>query len=336
MVGCKVGAKNTLDRNYLFLAEKRGAQVFPERKVERIEPMEGGGYKLHTVRSTSIWRKDRRVFTAQKVVVSAGVLGSVNLLLKNKQEGTLSKLSNQLGAFVRTNSEAILGVTQKKAEQDFTAGIAIGSRADLDEHTHLEPCRYPPGSNALAFITTPLTDGGGSTPRWLRWFGENLKSPVDALRGLWPGDWSKRTVVLLVMQNLDNQLRLVRQWRWWWPFDKGLSTVLPDGQKPAPTYIPLANTAARTMAAKVGGMARSSITEALLDVPTTAHILGGCAMGKSAEDGVIDWKCQVFGYEGLYVVDGSMIGANLGVNPSLTITALAEHAMSHIPPKAHT
>lgn len=333
MVGCKVGAKNTLDRNYLYLAEKKGCQIFPERRVERIEPMADGGYRVHTVRSTSLLFKDPRSYTAKGVVVSAGVLGSVNLLLKNKQEGTLPKLSAQLGAFVRTNSEAILGVSQRQKDQDFSKGVAIGSRVDLDEHTHLEPCRYPAGSGVLALITTPLTDGGGSSPRWWEWFKNVLKAPLDAIRGISPFGWAERTVVLLVMQNLDNRLGLQRRWRWWWPFSKGLTTEIPEGQEAVPTYIPAANAAAKAMSAQLGGLARSSVTEALLNVPTTAHILGGCAMGKSAEDGVIDWRCRVFGYENLLVVDGSMIGANLGVNPSLTITAIAEHAMSHVEKK---
>jgi cholesterol oxidase len=332
MVGCKVGAKNTLDQNYLYLAEKKGAKILPERKVTRIEPVEGG-YRVTTESSTAWLQKDRQVHTARKVVVSAGVLGSVNLLMKCKEEGALPGLSAQLGSFVRTNSEAILGVTLKNEAANFSEGIAIGSRADLDEHTHVEPCRYPPGSDALSLITTPLTDGGGSTPRWLKWLGNHLKAPGDAVRGIWPLGWSKRTAILLVMQTLNNHMSLKRTWRWWWPLQRGLATEQTAGQK-VPTYIPAANEAIRAMAAKVDGVARSSVTEALLDIPTTAHILGGCAMGRDAGDGVIDAHCEVFGYPGLYVVDGSMIGANLGVNPSLTITAIAEHAMSHIPEKS--
>ena len=334
MVGCRQNAKNTLDKNYLYLAERRSAQILPERRVTRIEPLPGGGYRVHSERSTALLFKDRQTHTTKNLVLSAGVLGTVDLLLECRDNGWLPALSPALGRRVRTNSEAILGVTQKTAKEDFSQGIAIGSRMDLDPHTHMEPVRYPPGASALALITTPLTDGGGSIPRWLRWIWAHLLAPLTALRALWPGGWSQRTVILLVMQTLENELRLSKRRRWFWPFWKTFSTELPPGQKGAPTWIPAANQAAREMAETHQGAARSSLPEALLDIPTTAHILGGCAMGKDATEGVIDWRCRVFGYEGMYVIDGSMIGANLGVNPSLTITAIAEHAMSHVEGKA--
>jgi cholesterol oxidase len=333
MVGCKNGAKNTLDKNYLFFAEKKGATVVPERRVVKVEPMPGGGYRVHTERSTAWLFKDRKVYTAKGVVFSAGVLGTVDLLLKCKEMGALPKLSERLGDFVRTNSEAILGVTARDSEAKMFAGVAIGSKIALDDHTTLEPCRYPAGSDSLALITTPLTDGGPGAPRWRKWLGNLLRRPGEAVVGLWPRGWAKRSVILLVMQTLDNHLRVRRGRRWFWPFGKQLVTQIPDGQPPVPTYIPAANEAARGIARALGAIPRSSITEAALDVPTTAHILGGCAMGADAADGVIDARCRVHGYDGLMVVDGSMIGANLGVNPSLTITALAEHAMSHVPRK---
>lgn len=333
MVGCRPGGKNTLDKNYLWLAERRGATIFPERRVVRIEPLAEGGYRVTTERSTRWLRRDRRVHTARGVVVSAGVLGSVDLLLKCKEDGALPKLSDALGHYVRTNSEAILGVTAHDPRAQLNPGVAIGSSVELDEHTHLEPVRYPTGSDSLALITTPLTEGGGRVPRWVRWLGTLATRPLDVLRGLWPFGWAERSIILLVMQTLDNHLR-VRRGRWWLKgFARGLVTDVPAGQPPVPTFIPAANAAARAIAAQVGGTARSSITEAVLDVPTTAHILGGCAMGRDATDGVVDAKCRVFGYEHLMVIDGSTIGANLGVNPSLTITALAEHAMSHVPKK---
>ena len=330
MIGCRVGAKNTLDRNYLYLAEKEGATILPERRVTRVEPMEGGGYRVTSERSTSL-RKDRRVHTARGVVFSAGVLGTVNLLLKCKEEGALPKLSERLGDFVRTNSEAILGVTTK--DRKMNEGVAIGSQIALDDHTHLEPVRYSTGSDALALITTPLTDGGAGAPRWARWLGTIARSPGQALSSLLPFGWAEKTVILLVMQSLDNHLKVRRGRSWLWPFGRSLVTSVPDGQPPAPTFIPAANAAARALAEALDGTPRSSITEAVLDVPTTAHILGGAAMGRDASDGVIDEKCRVFGYDHLMVCDGSMIGANLGVNPSLTITALTEHAMSHVPRK---
>lgn len=333
MVGCRHGAKNTLDKNYLWLAEKLGCVIVPERRVTRVEPRPEGGWNVHTERSTAWFFKDRRVYTADNVVVSAGVLGSVELLLKCKEEGALPKLSDQLGCYVRTNSEAILGVTANDRDATLNEGIAIGSRADLDEHTHFEPVRYPAGSDVLALITTPLTDGGDDMPRWRRWIRTLVSHPGDALGVLWPFGWAKRTVILLVMQTLDNHMR-VRRGRWWGSlFGRGLVSEIPPGQPPVPTFIPVANAAARAIAADLGGTARSSVTEAVLDVPTTAHILGGCAMGKDASEGVIDEKCRVFGYPGLMVLDGSIIGANLGVNPSLTITALAEYAMSQVEEK---
>lgn len=334
MVGCRFGAKNTLDRNYLYLAEKKGTKILPERRVVRVEPLPEGGYRVHTERSTSWFGKDPKVYTARGVVVSAGVLGTVDLLLKCKEEGALPKLSDRLGDFVRTNSEAILGVTANDPAKKMNRGVAIGSQIELDDHTHLEPVRYSSGSDSLALITTQLTDGGGSTPRWLRWIGNVLGSPWQTLRGWVPVGWAERTVILLVMQTLDNHMRVRRGWSWMWPFGKSLVSQIPEGQPSVPTYIPAANEAARALSKVVGGVARSSVTEAVLDVPTTAHILGGCAMGKDATDGVIDAHCRVFGYDDLLVIDGSMIGANLGVNPSLTITALAEHAMSHMPNKA--
>jgi cholesterol oxidase len=333
MVGCRHGAKNTLDRNYLYLAEKRGAQVHPERRVTRVEPLPGGGYRVTTERSTAWLRKDRRTFTARGVVFSAGVLGTVDLLLKCKEEGALPKLSDKLGDIVRTNSEAILGVTVPNPKEALNEGVAIGSSMELDDHTHMEPVRYPTGSDALALITTPLTDGGPGLPRWMRWVGEMFRHPIANVRGMLPG-WARKTVILLVMQTIDSHMRM-RRGRWWAsPFSRSLKTERPADQARAPTYIAPANEAARAIAKDLGGIPRSSLPEAVLNVQTTAHILGGCPMGKDAASGVIDARCRVFGYDDLMVVDGSMIGANLGVNPSLTITALAEHAMSHIPPKA--
>ncbi len=334
MVGCRHGAKNTLDRNYLYLAEKRGAVVLPERRVTRIEPLPRGGYQVTTERSTAWLRKDRKVLTARGVVVSAGVLGTVDLLLKCKENGALPKLSDQLGHFVRTNSESLLGVTARDPAAELNAGVAIGSSVDLDDHTHLEPVRYPTGSDVLGLITTPLAEGGPGLPRWVRWLGAVARAPMDMIRGWVPFGWARRTVILLVMQTLDSHMRMRRGRSWLSPFKRSLRTELPPGARAVPTYIPAANVAARAIAAQIGGIARSSITEAVLNVPTTAHILGGCAMGKDAASGVIDAQCRVFDYDQMMVIDGSMIGANLGVNPSLTITALAEHAMSHVPNKA--
>jgi cholesterol oxidase len=332
MVGCRFGAKNTLDKNYLYLAEKGGTEVFPERRVVAISPLPEGGYRVDTESSTAILFKDPQSFTADKVVLSAGVLGTVPLLMRCKERGQLPGISDELGNYVRTNSEAILGVSSRDRDVDLTDGVAITSKIALDEHTHLEPVRYSKGSDALSGMATLLTDGGEGPPRVLRWMGVCLRHPVDFLYSLWPFGWAKRSLILLVMQTVESHMRVRMVRRWWWPFSKALTTDATDSD--VPRYLPAANQAARGIAERMNGVPMSSVTEVMLDVPSTAHILGGCAMGEGPQSGVIDTGNQVFGHPGLYVIDGSMIGANLGVNPSLTITALAERAMSRIPEKA--
>ena len=331
MVGCQHNAKNSLDKNYLYLAEKLGVQIIPETRVTGLRSAEGGGYVLDVECSTARFFKKRRTMTAGQVVLSGGVLGTVPLLMACQRRGMLKNLSPQLGNFVRTNNEAIVGISVRGDEEDFTDGVAITSKVALDEHTHLEPVRYSAGSDALSSMATLLTDGGGSVPRALRWVGTCIRNPIDFLRSCWPFGWAKKSLILLVMQTVPGHMRVRLRRAWWWPFSLTL-TSNADGSK-VPTYIPAANHAARTIAKKHNAMAVSSITEVLLDVPTTAHILGGCAMGHTSEDGVIDAQNRVHGHPGLYVIDGSMIGGNLGVNPSLTITALAERAMSFIEEK---
>lgn len=334
MVGCRVGAKNTLDQNYLYLAEKRGSVIQPESRVVDIRPLEGGGYELTIERSTGMLRK-RRTLRARGVVVSAGSYGTVELLMRCKERGSLGKLSDQLGRYLRTNSEALLGV-RSNADVDYSKGIAITSGVFVDDHTHIEVVRYPAGSDALALLATVLTDGGGSIPRWLRWIGNAIRHPIQFLRSAIPFGWAKRTAILLVMQPVDNHLSYRLRRRWYWPFSKKLDSGPGEGTRGGrpPTYIPVANLVAKKLAAKMGGMPQSGLLEVLLDKATTAHILGGCPIGLGPEDGVVDPKSRAFGYDDLYVVDGSIIPANLGVNPSLTITAMAEHAMSHVPPRS--
>jgi len=332
MVGCRHGAKNTLDQNYLYLAEQGGTEVIPERRVTAIVPLPEGGYRVDTERSTRLLFKQKRSFTAQHVVLSAGVLGTVPLLMRCKDAGHLPNLSAELGNYVRTNSEAILGVTSRDRDVDMSDGIAITSKIALDEHTHLEPVRYSKGSDALSPLATLLTDGGGGVPRVLRWAGNCILHPIDFMISLWPFGWSQRSMILLVMQTVESHMRVRMSRRWWWPFSKKLTTDATGSE--VPRYLPAANEAARGIAKQMNGVAMSSVTEVMLNVPTTAHILGGCAMGEAPSSGVIDTDNQVFGHPGLFVVDGSMIGANLGVNPSLTITALAERAMSKVPAKA--
>jgi len=334
MVGCRHGAKNTLDKNYLHLAEKRGARVIPETEITRIEPLDGGGYRLHTRRSTSAlfgFFGGTGTLTAHKVVLAGGVLGTVPLLMRCREAGTLPHLSPALGHRCRTNSEAILGLTTRD-DQDHSMGVAITSGAFVDDHTHIELVRYPRGSDVMGLLATVLTDGGRGVPRALRWLANIARRPVDFLRTLWPLGWAQRTVILLVMQTLDNSMRLVWTRKWWWPFDRRMTSTT-DGRPSPPSYIPIANESARTLAERMNGVAQSAINEVLLDVPTTAHILGGCAVGPDSERGVIDANHEVYGHPGLFVCDGSAIPANLGVNPSLTITAMTERAMSRFPAK---
>lgn len=330
MVGCRYGAKNTLDRNYLWFAEQLGAEVRPLRTVVDVRARPDGGYDVTHQRSGAWLARDRQVLRARHVVMAAGVLGTVDLLLQCKARGSLPSLSPALGKLVRTNSEAILGVKARKQRERYDRGIAISSSIHVDEHTHVEVVRYSAGSDALAPLATLLTDGGGRVPRWLRYLGNVVRHPIDFARTLWPFGSARRGVFLLVMQTHDNSIALVRRRSWRRLWRRGLDSARGDGAA-NPTYIPQGNQVARAFAGKIDGIAKSSIFEVLLDIPTTAHVLGGAAIGASAADGVIDTRHQAFGHPGLYVVDGAAIPANLGVNPSLTITALAEHAMSQIP-----
>jgi cholesterol oxidase len=333
MVGCRHGAKNTLDKNYLWFAERLGAQVLPETLVTGIEEDGRGGWRVDTRRSTRKLLRGRRTFRARGVVLAAGALGTVNLLLRCRNEGKLPRLSPALGSYVRTNSEIICGATSRSEEVDYSRGIAIASSFHPDPDTCVETVRYPAGSDVMSFLGTLLVDGGTRLTRPLTWLATCLRHPLDFLRTLSPHGWAQRSTIVLVMQNLDSSFRLVRARRWFWPFGRGLTSRRDPGQPPIPAFLPVANQAARHIAQQTGAFPSSSINEVLLNVPTTAHILGGAAMGTTPADGVIDASSRVFGYENLYVVDGAMIPANLGVNPSLTITAMAEHAMSHIPVK---
>jgi cholesterol oxidase len=332
MVGCRVGAKNTLDQNYLFFAERGGARIVPEQRVTGIEALSSGGYRLTMERSTGLTHPSSAL-TARGVVLAAGVLGTVPLLLRSKRRGFLPKLSNELGNYVRTNSEALLAVRARDASVDYSRGIAIAAGVFVDDTTHIEIVRYNEGSDALGMLATVLTDGGGVLPRPLRWLFTVLRHPWQALRCFIPFGWAKRTAILLVMQPVDNFLRLVEKRRWLRPWSRKVASSRATA-KPIPVYLPLANEVARRMARRMNGIPQNSIIEVLGNRAMTAHILGGCPIGNSPDDGVIDLRCRVFGYDELYVVDGAAVPANLGVNPSLTITAIAEHAMSFVPPKS--
>ncbi|MCU1452975.1 MAG: choD [Acidimicrobiales bacterium] len=327
MIGCRVGAKNTLDRNYLYLAEKRGAAVHPDRQVVDLQPRASGGWTVVTEKPGAWVRKGTRTFTAEHVVLSAGVLGTLKLLLRLRDEGRLPHLSPRLGDVVRTNSEAIVGASARVAKPELARGVAITSSIHPDEHTHIEPVRYPPGANAMGLLTTVLVDGGGPQPRQLKFLRAILRHPLAFLRSLSVRRWSERSVILLVMQTKDNSIRIRRNKRL-----GNLQTAAGHGE-PNPTYLPVANDAARSMATMLDGDPWGAWNETLLDAPTTAHILGGCCVGADADQGVIDPYHRVYGHPGLHVADGSVVSANLGVNPSLTITAMTERAMALWPNK---
>lgn len=328
MVGCRFNAKNTLDQNYLYLAERAGAAVFPDTEVVDVLPRPGGGYTVESRRPGAWVRKRPRSFTAEQVVFSAGALGTTRLMLRLRA-GSLPHLSDHVGRSVRTNSEALLGATAPDRAVDYSQGVAITSSIHPEPHTHIEPVRYPPGSNAMGLLATILIDGGGRIPRQLRFLGQVMRRPIEFLRSLSVYHWSERSVILLVMQSLDNRIHVtLKRGR----FGDRLRSR-QDESTPNPSYIPVANEAARAAARAMGGSPRSAINEVLLDVPTTAHIIGGAPIGTSAESGATDPFHRVYGYEGLHVADGSVLPANLGVNPSLTITAMTERAMAYWPNK---
>lgn len=341
MTGCKHNAKNTLDKNYLYLAEKIGARVIAEREAIAIRCIGGAdrcgadGYEVVLRPSIGLWQRRfgaRHILRARQVVCAAGVLGSLPLLMRSRESGDLKHLPATLGDKLRTNSEAVVGAIAHGSAIDYSKGVAITSGAHFDDHTHIEVVRYGEGQDALSSLATLLTDGGGNIPRGIKWLGTCIRHPLTWLRNLWPFGWAKHGIILLVMQTLDNSLRAAWRGGRFCPWIKTLRTELPPGGAPNPTYIPVGNEVARRVAHKIGGHAMSSINEVLFDIPTTAHILGGCAIGPEGK-GVIDKGNRVYGYQGLYVCDGSMMPANLGVNPSLTITALTEHAMAQVPAK---
>lgn len=336
MTGCRHNAKNSLDKNYLYLAEKHGAEVRAETMVTDVEPLgtgEGGtGYRLTTDRPGAVLRHRTRTLTAEQVVFAAGSLGTQKLLHRLKDEGRLPNLSMQMGSLTRTNSEAILAATAPpgKSPEDYSKGIAITSSIHVDEHTHIEPVVYGKGSNSTAMLMAPIVDGGGRIPRWLRFLLTVLLHPIAFLRTRIVKGMSERGIILLVMQSLDNSLVTKLRKR---PFFGELLTTSQGHGEPNPTWIPKGNEAARHAADVLGGDAMGSIFEATLNIPTTAHIIGGCPIGDSPETGVIDPYNRIFGHPGLHVTDGAAITANLGVNPSLSITALAERAMALWPNK---
>jgi cholesterol oxidase len=340
MTGCKHGAKNTLDKNYLWLAERLGVHVVERTEATTLRCIGGpdqrgaAGWEIELRPSLGIgrWFGSSVRLRARQVVCAAGVLGTLPLLLRSRDEGHLPFLPGALGDKLRTNSEAIVGTMGASDGTDYSKGIAITSGAHFDDHTHVEVVRYGKGQDALATLVTLLTDGGGRVPRAIRWLGTIARHPLQFLRSCWKFGWAEHGIILLVMQTLDNSLKAVWKRSRFAPWRKTLRTERPADSPANPTYIPIANEIARRVARKTGGIPMSALNEVLLDIPTTAHILGGCPIGPPGK-GVIDADHRVYGCQGLLVCDGSMIPANLGVNPSLTITAMTERAMAQVPKK---
>jgi cholesterol oxidase len=327
MTGCRHNAKNTLPKNYLGLAEKAGAKVFPEHTVVKMEQVNDGSWRI-SVRKSSAWFGGKRSFTASQVIVAAGTYNTQKLMHKMKSDGTLPKISNALGKLSRTNSEALTGTIMPRGGTDYSKGSAITSSFFPDEHTHVEPVRYGKGSNFMGLLQTVMTDGTNIKKRRQQWLKQIITKPSLLLKIMDVRQWSQRTVVALIMQNVDSSLtvkgkRGLLGWR---------LTSENDSDTPNATYIPAANEVARRIAENKGGIAGGHIGD-LVNAPFTAHFVGGCVIGATANDGVIDPYHRVWNYPTMHIVDGASVTANLGVNPSLTITAQAERAFSMWPNK---
>lgn len=340
MVGCRFNAKNTLVKNYLYFAEKWGAEIRAETEVTRIEPLpegqpDGARYLIHTRRATGWPVKPAQTIRTRNVVVSAGVLGTLKLLFHCRDVSkTLPELSPRLGEEVRTNSEALLGATARDNDVDYSEGVAITSIFRADAVTAVEPVRYPRGSSFMRNLSAPLieAEGAGFWGRLLKVLREIVRHPIDFLHARFFSRWPERSTILLIMQTEDTIMKLRTGRSLLTLFRRGLISER-DANNPVEAEIPAGHAAARAFSEQVNAVPQGAINESLLNIPTTAHILGGVPMGRSAAEGVVNAGCEVHNYPGLYVVDGSIMPANPGVNPSLTIAALAEHAMSGIPPK---
>jgi len=332
MTGCRVGAKNTLDRNYLHLAEGLGAELLAETEVIAVRPgAEGAGYRVETRGPAA----EVRVFRADHVVFAGGVMGTLPLMLAMQKDAAgLPRLSAQLGARVRTNNESLIGVTAPDSPEDFSRGIAITSILHTDEHSHLEPVRYGAGSTFFRNLMAPHAPANNAFVRIASAFAQLVSHPVRWTRAFTIKKYAEKTQILLYMRTLEETLTLTLGRGVYTGFREGLVSKLDDPKSAPTANLPEASALARRFAEKVHGVLGSLFAETVVGAPTTAHILGGCAMGRDASEGVIDTQHRVFGYPGLYVIDGAAVSANPGVNPSLTITALAERAMGFIPVKS--
>lgn len=333
MVGCRVGAVNSLTKNYLWFAEKRGVQVMPEHEVVDVRPIGAAdgrdGYLVTTQRPGAWFGRNRRTYAARGVVFAAGTLGTNELLANCKLHGSLPRVSGRLGELVRTNSESVLNVrlpADIKTWHDVTASSSV----HVDQDTHIEFLTYGRNADAMSLMYTVLVGEGNRWTRPAMWLAAIARHPIQWLKTVWPVGWSRHMVTLLVMQTLDNAIVLRPRKRWLRP-GYTLSSAQDKG-KPNPSYIEVANQAAQWLAKRTGGIAQSNVFEALADIPTSAHVLGGAVIGPDAASGVIDQNLRVFGYQNMLVCDGAAMPANPGVNPALTITALAEYAMAQLPP----
>ncbi len=329
MTGCRYNAKNTLDKNYLHLAQQHGAEILAEQEVYNVLPLDKNkgetGYEVYIKSSTKIFKK-KQVLNAKGIIFSGGVLGTIKLLLKIKNK-SLPNLSNRLGEDIRSNNETLVSVSKLDKNKDVSKGIAIGSMLHTDENSHVEIVRYSEGSNFWKFLHLPYTTGSNAIIRLFKMILAFIKSPIDYLRIYFSNSWAKSTVVLLFMQTIDSNLKLKLN-----SFG-GISSKVTKGKKPSP-FIPESVAISKKYSDITNGKETSFALETLAGIPSTAHILGGAVMGKNTSEGVIDKDNKVFGYKNMYVIDGAMISANPGVNPSLTITAIAERAMSKIPKKS--
>ena len=323
MTGCRHGAKNTLLKNYLYLAEQAGATVYPMTTVRVVRP-DGDGYFVETVKTGG---RERTTFRARQVIFAAGTMGTQKLLHRMRDHRYLPRLSKRLGELTRTNSEAILGARTFRKDVDFTKGVAITSSFHPNADTHIEPVRYGKHSNAMGLLTTALADGGKGS-RFMTWLKEVVRHPALFARNTSMRRWSEQTIIALVMQTRDNSITCYTKRGL---FGRKLTSKQGHGE-PNPTWIPAGHDAVRKMADRIGGFPGGGWND-VFNIPMTAHFLGGVVIGDSAETGVIDPYHRVYNYPGLHVVDGSAVSANLGVNPSLTITAQAERAMSFWPNK---
>lgn len=337
LLGCRHGAKNTLDMNYLWLAERRGAVVRPDTEVTWVRPLSpdgADGYELTTRERRGRWRTREVKVRARRVIFAGGVLGTVPLLLRLRESPQgLPRLSPRLGQFVRTNSEALIALTGIRGHGDLSQGVAIGSILHTDPWSHVEPVRYPAGSGFFRLLQAPHVAGANILVRALAVLLVALRHPLRLLKAWLTRDWARSTMVLLYMRTLEGHMRMRLGRALSTGFRRGVVTALDQGPAPSAS-IPEATALARRLGDELHALPQSMLTETWLGIPTTAHVLGGCTMGDSPETGVIDRDQRLFGYEGLWVTDGSAISANPGVNPSLTITALAERAMSKVPDRA--